>query len=808
MLKTRTQLLLWLLLALLLMAVVVAGVQGVVTYQQTSSATLNLLEHQAASLAMQTQVWFERVGQSLQFLARQLNGKTWRGDEMEKTLGAFYHAEEGVDSLIVSDENGKILLSYPTNKRLEEKGISKEAYFLDTLVKKNGRTSDVIASPLTGKAAVALTRPIILAEGPAVMVVYLNLDFLTDLSRAYWVGKSGSSVIFNSAGQSVSGGGVTDIPEEMLHRFHMDQRSGRSGENDFYAVARAPGPEWGAAVRLSKKEVWQSSLESLPYVAGVFVVVFLLLATASNFLVKRWVKPLQSLTAQVKVMAEGDFSADLSSGLQMSGATREISELAQIFSEMAKELQAYVVALKEANLELEKKEERWRLALAGSSVGVWDWAIPSHQIFFSAQAKRLFGYEDDEIENTIEGWRAKAHPEDRDFIETVMEEHLEGKSDTYQAEYRFLCKDGSYRWLLARGRLLRDEDGQPLRMAGSISDVTERRIHEAALSDANEQLEAKVEQRTQELLALNEELQAINSELQNMNAQLEQEIQTRRQVEIQLEAANHELSQTLVDLRQTQDELIQKEKLASLSGLVAGVAHEVNTPIGVALTAATYLEQALHQLMKEYREKRLTVRRMEEHLEDSSEGIAILAKNLQKAAALVRSFKQVASDQSSDVRRSFFLHEYINEVVLSLHANLKNPAHEIKIDVDEDIRLYSYPGAVAKVISNLLSNSMQHAYASGEKGLIEISAHQENDSIVLIYQDDGKGIPEELRRKIFEPFFTMQRGSGGLGFGLYVVYNTVDQILGGTIECSIDVKKGTRFLIRLPLNGTEENGKT
>ncbi len=805
--KTRTQLLLWLLLALLSMAVVVAGVQGVVTYQQTSSATLNLLEHQAASLAMQTQVWFERVGQSLQFLSRQLNGKTWRGEDMEKTLSAFYHAEEGVDSLIVSDETGKILLSYPTNKKLEERGISKETYFLDTLVKKTGRTSEVIASPLTGKAAIALTRPVSLAEGPAVLVIYLNLDFLTDLSRGYWVGKSGSSVIFNSAGQSVSGGGVTDIPEEMLHRFHMDQRSGRGGEKDFYAVARAPGPEWGAAVRLSKKEVWQSSLESLPYVAGVFVMVFLVLAVASDFLVKRWVKPLQSLTAQVKVLSEGDFSADLSAGIKMRGATHEISELARIFTEMAKDLQAYVIALKEANLELEKKEERWRLAISGSSVGVWDWDIPSRKIFFSAQAKGLFGYEDDEIENTLEAWRAKAHPEERDFVDAVMDEHLEGKSDTYQVEYRFLCKDGTYRWLLARGRLLRDEAGQPLRMAGSISDVTERRRHEAALSEANEQLEAKVEQRTQELLAMNEELQAINNELQNMNAQLEQEIQTRRQVESQLESANQELSQTLENLRQTQEELIQKEKLASLSGLVAGVAHQVNTPIGVALTAATYLEQLLQQLMNEYREKRLSVKRMEEHLDDSAEGIAILTKNLQKAAALVRSFKQVASDQSSDVRRTFFLREYMNEVVVSLHANLKNQAHEIRIDADDDIRLYSYPGAVAKVISNLLSNSMQHAYAPGEKGLIEISAHQEKDSVVLTYQDDGRGIPEEIRRKIFEPFFTTQRGSGGLGLGLYVVYNTIDQILGGTIECSSDSKKGSRFIIRLPLEGIEENGK-
>jgi len=274
---------------------------------------------------------------------------------------------------------------------------------------------------------------------------------------------------------------------------------------------------------------------------------------------------------------------------------------------------------------------------------------------------------------------------------------------------------------------------------------------------------------------------------------LQDEIQQHKQT-------NEELHLTLDSLQQTQVQLIYSEKMAALGDLVAGIAHEINTPIGIGVTAVSHLEQRLKEMQRLLQEGQLTRSIFTEFTEDASQSTQIVHANLNRAAHLIKSFKLVAVDQSCEQERAFNLNQYIHEVLTSLQPKLKKTRHVIKVECPEELNIYSQPGAFSQIITNLIMNSILHAYDEDKFGVLKISVQLNNERLKFVYSDDGKGMDEATQKKTFEPFFTTQRHKGGSGLGMHIVFNLVSHALKGHIVCDSQLGLGTSFILDLPVN--------
>lgn len=277
--------------------------------------------------------------------------------------------------------------------------------------------------------------------------------------------------------------------------------------------------------------------------------------------------------------------------------------------------------------------------------------------------------------------------------------------------------------------------------------------------------------------------------------QAQEELKLRIQ---QADVANEELRRALDDLNRTQQQLVDTEKMAALGGLVAGVAHEVNTPVGVSVTAASTLRAESLTAEKAYSDGQLTNTELKHYFEHCMQSTEIILNNLQRAADLVHSFKQVAVDQTSFERREFCLKSYFDETLLSLRPNFKKTRVQVEIDCDSSIQVNSVPGAISQIFTNLLMNSLLHGYDEGEEGIIRVEVSEQDGQIVIRYSDDGHGMEDAVRRKVFEPFFTTRRGVGGSGLGMHIVYNLVTQQLKGKIQVNSVLGEGTEVVISFP----------
>ena len=280
-----------------------------------------------------------------------------------------------------------------------------------------------------------------------------------------------------------------------------------------------------------------------------------------------------------------------------------------------------------------------------------------------------------------------------------------------------------------------------------------------------------------------------HSKLKNYSAGLEHLVDNR----------TAELKKAMQDLEQSQTRLIQSEKMSSLGQLVAGVAHEINTPIGIGVTATSHFVEITKNIMAAFTNRTARKEDIEEFFTETLAAGDLILKNLFRTRELIKSFKMVSSDQTSQERRQFKVKAYLDDIILSLKPKLKQTAHEIRITCPDNIEIDSYPGAFSQVITNLIINSIIHAYDEKDKGLITIDCSRHNDNISLVYSDDGKGIPKENLEKIYDPFFTTNRGGGGTGLGLHIVYNIVHQTLKGDLSCESVLGNGTTFSMTLPV---------
>lgn len=290
------------------------------------------------------------------------------------------------------------------------------------------------------------------------------------------------------------------------------------------------------------------------------------------------------------------------------------------------------------------------------------------------------------------------------------------------------------------------------------------------------------------------------------------DITERKEAEKAIQAVNTQLQNKVTELalavdrlQKTQAQLVESEKLASLGGLVAGVAHEINTPLGVCVTAASFVTNNARELRQCLRPGAPDPDKLAQVLDSMDEASLLLERNLERAADLVSSFKQVAADRSSNLDRRFKLAEFLKELLDSLSPEIRRSKHQIEVACDPDLEMHSMPGALSQVLSNLLQNALIHAFADGAVGHVRIEASARDEHLILRVSDDGCGISPENLKQIFEPFFTTRRGKGGTGLGLSVTHNLVTQVLKGEIHAESQPGEGSCFELNLPLHLSEDD---
>jgi len=298
----------------------------------------------------------------------------------------------------------------------------------------------------------------------------------------------------------------------------------------------------------------------------------------------------------------------------------------------------------------------------------------------------------------------------------------------------------------------------------------------------------------------NDEIGDIINSLRQFQSELTELDELRKAETIMQKSLKEErdkLSDALENLEQAQDKLIASEKLASLGSLVAGVSHEINTPIGVSVTMSSHLQDSFQELMRAIKAGELKQSFLDQFETEAAEAFKVMASSLDKASHLIQNFKQVASDQSSCSRREFSLIEVVDEVMSTVRHQLKGTNYKYRVEGDEDLLMDSFPGPLGQVITNLFNNSVMHGFDGREDGEINIRFARFNDRVKIYFSDNGAGIDESKITRIFDPFYTTKLGQGGSGLGLNIVHSIVTSVLGG--EISVSSKVGTEFEVVLPL---------
>jgi len=377
-------------------------------------------------------------------------------------------------------------------------------------------------------------------------------------------------------------------------------------------------------------------------------------------------------------------------------------------------------------------------------------------------ASRVFGYSEQEmIGRTLD----VIFPADRKNEEIFILERIANGEKIDHYETVRLRKDGVLIHVSVSISPIRDSWGKIIGASKIARDITERKQAEEHMLALNRELESRVADRTRDLAAT-------NSALQNAN----------------------------LELIRAQNELIQNEKMSALGVLIAGVSHEMNTPLGNSLTVSSSLHHELTVFEMEVETGKLTKNRIKEFNQHLHTGLDLLLKNLSRAIEQIVHFKEVSVDQASERRRFFDLRSVIEDNISVLEPQFNHTPHRIIADLPEAIAMDSFPGAIGQVITNLVLNSLTHGFSGDMQGTVTISAQlQDANHVRLTCTDNGRGIPEANLSRIFDPFFTTRMGQGGSGLGLNIVFNIVTLTLHGTIKVESAVGSHTKFTVLMPL---------
>lgn len=413
--------------------------------------------------------------------------------------------------------------------------------------------------------------------------------------------------------------------------------------------------------------------------------------------------------------------------------------------------------------QISKKEQELSLALWGSGDEFWNFNVRENTL----HRRNSLGSAEYREMQSGDDFEAHIHPDDAGQVRKALTASIFESIDSFEVTYRLKDKAGKWFWVLGKGTVSERDPvtGRPTLISGANKNIDELKRAEEALTLANDELEEKVKERTFELVE-----------------------------------ANKEITQTLFQLKSMQEKLVESEKMASLGNMVAGVAHEINTPLGVAITSLSYSEKSMGELLERAKNKSLSHTKFSKLGEETMTGLLLAQRNLSRAGELVNSFKQVSVDQSSEQIREFNLKDLVDDTVATLRPKFKNTEFSISADVPDDIKMTSYPGLLSQVLVNFITNSLTHGFKGMKKGSIVLSAsYNSQDSIILIYKDSGIGIDEANWEKVFEPFFTTNRNKGNTGLGMHISYNLVTQKLGGDIVLNSRLGDGVEIYINLPI---------
>jgi len=432
---------------------------------------------------------------------------------------------------------------------------------------------------------------------------------------------------------------------------------------------------------------------------------------------------------------------------------------------------------KELNLGVYTGNDRtnFDLAVKGSNDGLWNWNMETNEVFFSARWKQMLGYAEDEIKDDGQEWESRIYPDDYAQVQSTMEAYLQGGIAEYASEYRLRHKDASYRWMLARGTLLRDVHGIPYRMAGSHTDITSRKLAEATLVDSESRLKE----------------QALD------------------------------LEQALKDLQSTQAQLIQTEKMSSLGQLVAGIAHEINNPVnfihGNVNYASDYITKLIDliNLYGKYNPEpavEILNKINEIDLDFILMDLPKLLKSMQvgtdRIATIVLSLRNFSRLDEADLK-AVNIHDGLDNTLLILQYNLKNKAGSIVIDIVKDYGdlplVECYAGQLNQVFMNILSNAIDAFPKFAENSTIQISTKLIGDRVVILIADNGSGMTAETQKRLFDPFFTTKPVGQGTGLGLAISYQIIIEKHGGSLQCQSELGKGTEFRIEIPISASKQD---
>ena len=464
----------------------------------------------------------------------------------------------------------------------------------------------------------------------------------------------------------------------------------------------------------------------------------------------------------------------------LAGIAIERKQAEESLKQLNQELENRV---KQRTAQLMQSEERWQLALKGNNDGIWDWNLQTKEIFISERFQEITGYEHRPNIDYFDEWKTGTHPDDLDLVIQAFQDHLDRKTPHYIIEYRLLCYNSAYKWILSRGQALWDESGKAVRIVGSITDITERKQAEEALrqSDARERERAQ------------------------------------------------QLEQALLELRSTQTQLVQTEKMSSLGQLVAGIAHEVNNPVNFIHANITYLKQYTKQLLdlvtlyqQEYPEPKSKIRDLIEEIDlgfmagDLIKIVGSMQVGTERIRQIVLSLRNFSRLDEAQMK-SVDIHAGIDSTLLILQHRLKAsdkwPIIQIVKDFGKLPLVECYASQLNQVFMNIIANGIDAieeryqklsvAEAEANPGRISICTMMTTQKTVIVeISDNGTGIPENVRNRIFNPFFTTKEVGKGTGLGMSISHSIVVEKHKGKIECISSIGCGTTFQIEIPIGTT------
>ncbi|MEH6627566.1 MAG: ATP-binding protein [Motiliproteus sp.] len=328
--------------------------------------------------------------------------------------------------------------------------------------------------------------------------------------------------------------------------------------------------------------------------------------------------------------------------------------------------------------------------------------------------------------------------------------------------------------------------------------------HSMEIEDHHLILQRHLERSERSLKSKSDDYQRVNNDLQgkvnDLVAAQQEIVQLNQVLESRVKERTADLEQSLERVHQTQEQLIQAEKLAALGSMVAGVAHEINTPLGNCVLAASSLKDTVEEVLESVSSGVINKQQFMHNMEQLKTGFELLNTNLNRGADLVGRFKQVAADQSFEERRKFQMAELIEDTLAAMSPRLKRGRCEVEWRCDEDVELDSYPGDFSQILMNLVVNSLIHGFHERPGGRINILVTACSNHMQLEYSDSGDGLSEEACQRLFEPFYTTNRERGGTGLGMAIIHNLISQRLGGSIRLASGIGEGVRFVIRTQLN--------